>query len=629
MDEGAYRVGQIFGSLLRFMIRTGLIYPLILVLGLYWLWNSYPQIVILGICLLVGGIVISQLVKHSQEKSERERQEEHHRRAACEEVAKVFSEKLGYIAKTLFTREELQTLVDNGISPEDFSKTIVKRIEEAPGLRLGFQSFQSFQIDVKLPEENRVKHAYIIGKAGAGKSNLIRQMISQDINNGQGIGVIAPEKEQIFEEILPYIPDERIDDVILFDPSDPRCPSFNPFYVDEGETQEEKIDEMLTLFKRISGDTTPRMEKILVESLRALVGRRGATLLDIERLLDRTDERLRQEIIRTTDNAELAHFWRDTYPTYPKDAHLGLTNRLGRFLQSETIRRVLCNPHQSLNFGRAMDTGKILLFNLSDGVLGEQNSQMLGQLIVSKFQLAVMARARNLKQDRKPFYLYLDEFQSFVDTASTSYEKILSRARKYKVGITLAHQQTGQIPSELLRDILGNVSTTVLFHVSQADAAKLAKELIRTENGELVHVEPEQILSLKVGQAFCKVGQQSFPMQTYLADQNPNQNRARLVAERAMENRGIQPNENHTENPYGIAQLFHQPLVLNPAISADKSEENQDTPLWTAPPTARPKVERLPANGKRQLQPVAIKKVGGQSVVDAVLSTGFDPEKIF
>lgn len=592
----------------------------------YWLFVYVPVIrflVLLGTGLFIFGLLWSKVQASVDEDNEERRRRKRQRRERCLETAQFFSENVPF-AKSVMTQEEVKDLIEKDIQPEELSKKIIERIEAAPGLVLGYQAFDNWKIDVKVPEENRPKHFYIIGKAGAGKSNLMRQTISQDIQSGQGIAVIAPEKEQIYEEILPYLPDSRIDDVILFEPSDPRCPSFNPFYIDEGETQEEKMDEMLTLFKRISGDTTPRMEKILVEALRALIGRPGATLLDIERLLDRTQEAFRQEIIQTTDNPEIAHFWRDTYPTYPKDAHLGLTNRLGRFLQSETIRRILCNPNKSLNFGRAMDEGRIMLFNLSDGCLGEQTSQMLGQLIVSKFQLAIMARARSLKQDRKPFYLYLDEFQTFTDAASKSYEKILSRARKYKVGITLAHQQTGQIPTDLLRDILGNVSTSVFFHVSQADAAKLSKELIRTENGETVCIDEEKLLSLKVGQAFCKIGQQSFPMQTYLADQNPDHRRAQLVAEHALNNCSIEEEESQPESP-NSRDLTVQKYLSTATQEAQK--ENQPP----AAPKAKPKpLEKLPGNGKRQLQPVAATKTPARpSLVDAVLPAGFDPEKFF
>jgi hypothetical protein len=234
----------------------------------------------------------------------------------------------------------------------------------------------------------------------------------------------------------------------------------------------------------------------------------------------------------------VAHFWKAIYPTLPKDAHLPITNRLGRFVRSKAVRSVLCNPGAGLNFGRAMDEGKILLFNLSDGVLGEQNSQILGQLVVSKFQLAVMSRARQAKRQRRQFYLYIDEFQTFTAAAGASYEKMLSRARKYRLGLILAHQQTGQIPASLLKEILGNVSTAVCFAVSREDALRFSREFFTEYDGEILSVPEEEILRLKVGQAWCKMGQHAFKMHTYLADQRSFPRRVQQIIERSRRNYG-------------------------------------------------------------------------------------------
>ena len=256
----------------------------------------------------------------------------------------------------------------------------------------------------------------------------------------------------------------------------------------------------------------------------------------MERLLDRADPTFRNEVIRDSTDQNTVHFFRDVYPQYPKDSHLPITNRLGRLIRPRLIRNLLCNPHSSLNFREAMDSGKILLFNLSDGILGEVNSQLLGQLIVSKFQTATMSRADLAKGERRPFYLYIDEFQTFTGVAATSYEKILSRARKYRLGLVLAHQQTGQIPTELLKEIFGNVSTMISFNVSQRDASRLAKEFISEYNGEIIHVPEEEFLGLKVGQAYCKIGRHSFFMRTYLADQSPDFDRAQYIIGKSRQN---------------------------------------------------------------------------------------------
>lgn len=491
------------------------------------------------VVIIVGFVAASKAARQSELELQEQKRRERLRVEACGEIVLFFANNLGYIARSVISKNEISQLIDQGISPENLATEISHRIEESNGLILGYQAFENVQIEVKLPLESRQRHIYIVGKSGSGKTNLMRTMIFQDMYDGNGLGVIAPEQEMIFEEILPYVPGHRIDDVILFDPSDPNCPSFNPLHLDEGEDIDVKVDEVLTIFSRvISGNSGPRMEELLRQALYALIGRPGVTLLDIEKLLDRSDASFRTYIINSCKDPQQAHFWQNVYPSFPKDAHLPITNRLGRFLRPKVIRNILCNPKQSLNFRQVMDEGKILLFNLSDGILGEQNSQLLGQLVVSKFQLAVMSRAQMPKESRRQFFLYVDEFQTFTGTAATSYEKILSRARKYKLGLILAHQQTGQIPTQLLKEILGNVSTSICFLVSREDASKFSKELITTQNGEIINIPEEEILRLKVGQCWCKIGQQAFLMHTYLADQHPDRNRVEYIVQKARFNYG-------------------------------------------------------------------------------------------
>lgn len=511
-------------------------------------------IFILFLALIVAITVWVSAVRASNARREEERQkqqEERRRVEACGQVVLFFANHLGYIARSVVRRDELEEMIDSGITAPELSAHISQRIDEAEGLVLGFHPFGEGRLDVKLPGAVRERHVYLIGKSGYGKTNLLRTMIFQDLAEGRGIGVIAPEQEMLTEEILPYIPAHRVDDVIYFNPADSESPvSFNPLYLDEGEDLDLKVDENFTIFNRLLSEAGPRTNEILRQALYALTGRSGATLLDIERLLDRSDPGFRNEVIRESRDEQVVHFWRDVYALLPKDAHLPLTTRLGRFIRPKVMRSILCNPHQSLNFRRAMDEGRIMLFNLSDGILGEQNSQMLGQLVVSKFQLAVMARAAQAKQQRKNFYLYIDEFQTFTGTESSSYEKILSRARKYKLSLTLAHQQTGQLPGHLLKEIMGNVSTTICFQVSREDALKFSKELVTIYDGEVINIPEEEILKLKVGQAWCKVGQNSFLMQTYLEDQHPDSRRAAYVIERSRRNYGVMiEGRNHDQAP--------------------------------------------------------------------------------
>lgn len=362
-------------------------------------------------------------------------------------------------------------------------------------------------------------------------------LILQDLQCGNGLGVIAPEQEMITEEILPFIPEHRLDDVIYFNPDDTQNPvSFNPLQLDKGEDIDLKVDENLTIFKRVMGDDTgARMEEILRQAFYALMEIPHSTLLDIPPLLDRENPHFRQQVIAQLTDQATIHFWQTVYPQLPKNAHIPILSRLGKFTRPKIVRRILCQPTGNINFRQAMDDGKIMLFNLSDGILGEANSQLLGQLTVSKFQMAVMSRADIPQQDRRHFYLYIDEFQTFTSTATASYDKILSRARKYRLALILAHQQTGQIPKDLLRQIFGNVSTMISFVVSSDDARRLAREFIIEYDGQIETTQPEVLLGLKVGQAYCKIARNSFPMQTYLVKQRPNLTIARQAIERSRQ----------------------------------------------------------------------------------------------
>jgi len=512
------------------------------------------ELVFLIVLLFIIGVIVAVKVegashRKSKEEERKNKADERRRIEECGEVVLFYANNLGYIARKCISRDELEGLIDSGMSAYDLAFEIQQRINEKQGTILGYQPFGDFKLDVKLEEDFRDRHVYVIGKSGSGKTNLLRSMIYQDIEKERGIGIIAPEQEMITEEILPYIPEHRIDDVIYFNPADTDCPvSFNPVQMDEGEDIDLRVDENLTIFKRILGDIGPRMDEILRQSLYALLEKDGTTLMDMEHLLDPHNPSYRDEIIRMSRDPVTVRFFSDVYPQFPKDAHLPITTRFGKFLRPKTIRSMLCRPEGNLDFRKAMDTGKILLFNLSDGILGEANSQLLGQLIVSKFQMAVMSRANIPKEERRNFYLYIDEFQTFTGTAAASYEKILSRARKYKLGLVLAHQQTGQIPLELLKEILGNVSTVICFNVSASDTSRLAKEFITTINGEVIHIPQEEILKLKTGQAYCKIGNQSFFMETYLMPETSDQIKVERILETSRRNYG---------SPYQIS-LPHQ-----------------------------------------------------------------------
>ena len=499
-----------------------------------------------GLCigvLILAGIMgyitySSRRREKARQLDEEARRLEKRRLGACAEVLHFFLSNLAYIAREVVSRDELEDLVEAGIEPDELAGFIAERIAEYDALVLGTHTGTDFP--VKLKQAFRDRHVYIVGKSGSGKTTLLRQMIMQDMRAGHGVGVIAPEQEMITEELMPFIPEHRLDDVLYFNPADAQAPiSFNPLHLDEGEDLDKRADENMTIFSRLMGnESTPRTNEILRQAFYALLPLPDTTLLDIPKMLDRENTHYLSQILTRVEDPDTAHFWRDVYPQFPKNAHLPIVYRLSRFTRPKTIRNVLCQPRQRINFRDIMDTGKIAFFNLSDGILGEQNSQLLGQLIVSKFQLAVMGRADTPQRDRRRFYLYIDEFQTFTQTASTSYEKILSRARKYRLSLVLAHQQTSQIPSQLLKEIFGNVSTTISFVVSREDAKKLAPEFISASGGEVESIDADQLVALKVGSTFAKIGTTSFPMRTDLVREKPNWDVKREAIERSRANYG-------------------------------------------------------------------------------------------
>ncbi len=478
-------------------------------------------LVLLGGGVLWAGLKYRSAQAETRRRSEREAQAAEQRRVReCGDVVLFYANNLGYLARQAASRDELDELIEGGVSPGRLSDLLAERCAAVDGPILGHQSYGDARLPVCLPEGLRTRHVYMVGRSGSGKTTLIRNLVLHDLAAENGLAVIAPEAELIEQELLPLIPKERWDDVVYVNPSDTARPvPLNPLCLEEGEDLDLKVAETLSILHRLFDEEggsggAPRMETILRQALYALTQVPGSTLLDLEPLLDRQDDSFRKRMVQQLPDEEGRHFWSSTYPAYPKDAHLAILNRLGRLLKPKVVRSLLCSPGESLNIRRCMDEGKVLLFNLSDGILGEQNAQLLGQLVVAKIQLAAMSRANAAKEKRRPFYLYVDEFQSFCSTAASSYEKILSRARKYGLGLVLAHQQTGQISESVMREILGNVSTVVAFNVSASDARRLSRELVGEIDGQPVPTEPQELLALKVGEAVCKIGRNVLPIVT-------------------------------------------------------------------------------------------------------------------
>lgn len=331
-----------------------------------------------------------------------------------------------------------------------------------------------------IKRKDRRQHMYVLGKSGTGKSALLGNMIVQNIWNGEGVAVVDPHGELV-ESILATIPPHRIKDVIYFNPADTESHiGFNVLQIDDPKYKHLVASGLMGIFTKIWANAwSARMEYILNNAILALLDTPGSTLLGIPRLL--VDKDYRQTIINNLKDPVIKAFWVHEYETwrdqYRNEAIAPIQNKVGQFLSSSIIRNVVGQAKSTIDLFEAMNSGKIFLVNVSKGRIGEDNSALIGGMLITKLQLAAMERVRIAEEERKDFYLYVDEFQNFV---TDSFASILSEARKYRLNLTLAHQYIAQLvtkESQAVRDaVFGNVGTIICFRVGATDADFLQKE---------------------------------------------------------------------------------------------------------------------------------------------------------
>ena len=346
--------------------------------------------------------------------------------------------------------------------------------------------------------DDRRRHMYVIGKTGMGKTTLLENMVLQDIYNGHGIGVVDPHGD-FAEKIIDYIPADRINDVIYFNPADTDYPiGFNILEVDNDEQKHLIAANLMAVFKKIWPDVwSSRMEYILNNTLLALLDYEGSTLLGINRLL--ADKKFRRKVLRKLTDPVIKAFWNNEFanyePRYQKEAVAPIQNKIGQFLSASVIRNMVAQVKSSINVREAMDTNKILIMNLSKGRLGEDNSRLLGGMLITAIQIAAMSRVDTPEKDRQDFFLYVDEFQNF---ATPSFANILSEARKYRLSLVMAHQYVAQLDEVVADAVFGNVGSMVAFRVGAGDAEALEKEFAPT-------FTVEDIVNLPKFQIFLKL----------------------------------------------------------------------------------------------------------------------------
>lgn len=340
----------------------------------------------------------------------------------------------------------------------------------------GETSYRSQTRKFGIKTDDRRRHMYFIGKTGMGKSTILENMIVEDMRAGRGVAVVDPHGD-LAEKIIQYVPTDRINDVIYFNPADMEFPiAFNVIEQVEPHLRHLVASGLIGVFQKLWADSWgPRLEYILRNAILAILDYPGSTLLGVTRLL--ADKKFRKKVIEKIQDPVVKAFWVNEFASYAdkfaSEAVSPIQNKVGQFLSSSLMRNIVGQVKSSINLREVMDSKKILILNLSKGRIGEDNSSLLGAMMITKIQLAAMSRVDIPEHERQDFYLYIDEFQNFT---TESFANILSEARKYKLNLIMAHQYVEQLGEKVEAAVFGNVGTMVVFRVGAADAEELVKE---------------------------------------------------------------------------------------------------------------------------------------------------------
>jgi hypothetical protein len=374
-------------------------------------------------------------------------------------------------------------------------------ITEGHTLILGENSHAGITRTVTLPADLRMRHSYVIGGSGTGKSTLLLNLILQDIEHGDGIAVLDPHGDLI-DQILGRIPAHRMQDVVVFDPADEGFPI--GFNILSAHSELERMllsSDLVAVFRRLSTSWGDQMNSVLGNAILAfLESREGGTLLDLRRFL--VDADFRTGFLKTVQDEEVVFYWEREFSLLRGNPQAPLLTRLDTFLRPKLIRNMVGQQESRLDFSAIMNGRQIFLAKLSQGAIGKENSYLLGALLVSKFQQMALARQELEASARADFFFYLDEFQYFITPSMTD---LLSGVRKYRMGLTLAHQdleQLGAGGAELLSSVLANAATRIVFRVGDQDARRL-------ESG-FSFFEAADLLRLGVGEAIARVDRADF-----------------------------------------------------------------------------------------------------------------------
>ena len=360
-----------------------------------------------------------------------------------------------------------------------------------------YESFGGTKQVLTLGIEDRMRHVYLIGKTGSGKTSILKNTIGQAILRGEGVCLIDPHGD-LANDLFDLIPSHRLEDVIYIDPSDLEKPiGFNPFDCESDIDKSLVASSLISTFKNLWSDSWgPRMEYVLLNTILALLEVPkpvGVSILGIPKML--TDKNYREWVLTMVKDPKVKSFWEEEFAKYSERVSIEVVspilNKVGSFLSSPVLRNILGQVKSSFSVQYAMDNSKIIIVNLSKGKIGEDRANLLGSLLVSAIQIEALKRAQIPEGERVPFYLYLDEFQNFTTEAFVS---ILSEARKYKLSLTIAHQYTDQIKPSIFSAVIGNVGTLMLFTLTSKDAEKFSSEFSEFPLERMIDLELGQSL---------------------------------------------------------------------------------------------------------------------------------------
>jgi len=448
-------------------------------------------------------------------------------------------------------------------------------------LILGTNFHASQTREVSLSSQQRMQHMYVIGASGTGKSTLLLQSILQDLENGDGLAVLEPHGDLI-DQVLERIPENRLDDVVLVDPADADYPVGLNVLSAHSELEKTLLaSDLVAVFKRLSTSWGDQMTSVLGNAILAfLESSRGGTLFDLRRFL--VEASFRQEFLTTVTDPEVVYFWQKEFPLLSGKPQAPLLTRLDTFLRPKLIRYMVAQKESRLDFGSIMNDGKILLARLSQGAIGEENAYLLGALLVAKLQQLAMSRQQIAEEKRKPFYLYIDEFHNFV---TPSMATILSGARKYRLGLILAHQDLKQLSSrspEVLSSVLSNPYTRICFRVGDQDARALTEGF--------ASFDAKDLQSLGIGEAIMRMERADYdfnletqPLSPIDREQGQKRKREAIAGSRARYARprseveqilqkATDRAEDRTEQPEKPPVKTQERLSKKPKKPADESD---------------------------------------------------------